>query len=86
MTLANVPHRLQFVDIMKKTMAASSSGVGFGALALRKKNTGPPMKWREDKQGPGVTIEGEKKETAKCAADGKTAAVLLGDIYYSGAR
>ena len=31
-------------------------------------------------------IEGEKKETAKCAADGKTPAVLLGDIYYSGAR
>ena len=41
------------------TKSATSTGTGFGALALRKKNTGPPMKWSTKKAGPGLVVEGD---------------------------
>jgi len=49
----------EFKEIMTKTMAGSGAIDGFSAIALRKKNNGPPMKWRTDKKGPGISVEGD---------------------------
>lgn len=74
----------EFKTILEKTMASDKAG-GFGALAMRKKNSGPPMKWKADKQGPGVTVDSDTNSAAcgALAADKYSCALL--DVLVSGA-
>jgi len=48
----------EFTAIVKSSVANGKAD-GFGGLALRKKNSGPPMKWREDRFGPGMEVKGD---------------------------
>jgi len=72
----------EFKTILEKTSNSAGTSKGFGALALRKKNAGPPMKWRMDKTGPGVTVNGA---VASCAAGGKGYSAQLLDVLCSAA-
>lgn len=38
---------------------------GFASLISRKQNSGPPMKWRGDKAGPGCTVTHEGMVVSK---------------------
>lgn len=72
----------EFKTILKKTAESAGTSKGFGALALRKKNAGPPMKWRSDKKGPGVELEGD---VASRAAGSKGFGAQLTDLLCSAA-
>ena len=48
----------EFLNIVKKAKASGAAAKGgFAALINRKANSGPPMKWRSDKKGPGVEVD-----------------------------
>jgi len=68
----------EFKNIFDKAMAAETAGKGFGALAVRKNNAGPSMKWRADKMGPGISIEGD---VVSRAASQKGHGVQLLDVF-----
>ncbi len=49
----------EFLQIITRAQAAGgASKGGFAALISRKQNSGPPMKWRGDKFGKGVSVDG----------------------------
>ena len=64
----------QFKAIVEKAASAQKpdekTTASFGAIAMRKQNCGPPMKWRADKAGPGVTADGDKVTHAAGAGQG----------------
>jgi len=75
----------QFKAIVEKAASAQKpdekTAASFGAIAMRKQNCGPPMKWREDKFGPGVAADGDKVTHAAGAGQG----CALLDVNCSGA-
>lgn len=69
----------EFYKVMKKAAEDGTSSGPFAALVNRKANSGPAMKWRTDKKGPGVELNEE--DSRKIVKSGDTWAVQILDMY-----
>jgi hypothetical protein len=69
----------EFFKVMKKAAESGGSNGPFAALVNRKANSGPAIKWRTDKKGPGVTLD--EDDGRKFTKSGDTWAVQLTDMY-----
>ena len=63
----------------------SKDAVNLASIITRKANSGPPMAWRTDKQGPGITIDAADPKRMTRAAGSEGWGVQLLDAWLSSA-
>lgn len=72
----------EFKAMVAKAAEGGQSGV-LASLAIRKQSGGPSMKWREDRKGPGIEIEGD---LVKRAGGQVGWGVQLADVFCNSAK
>jgi len=60
----------EFVSIVSKAADKQTSGMSLGALIRRKKNNGPPMKWRTDDKKNGVVVDPDGSTASRTHSEG----------------
>lgn len=76
---------IDFVEFMAViARARDSAPSGFASTIARKRNSGPPMKWRQDKKGPGVEVTADGRTIGR-RHDGRWGVQLL-DTWLNGTK